>query len=95
MDKYDNDLLKKIEKVRSLLGQNQVKHRAADQVSKQTYTLLRDRLTLDAGGFTFIHSGTFSLRVVLSTLFFLFLTHQDMTTTTTPWPRTCVDESQT
>lgn len=49
MDKYDHSLLKKIEKIRSLLNQNKAKHRSADQVSKQTYDYLKDKLTTDAG----------------------------------------------
>ncbi|XP_070785972.1 fibrinogen alpha chain-like [Enoplosus armatus] len=48
MDKYDHSLLKKIEKIRSLLNQNQAKHRSADQVSKQTYDFLKERLVTDA-----------------------------------------------
>lgn len=49
MDKYDHNLLKKIEKIRSLLDQNKAKHRSADQVSKQTYDYLREKLVTDAG----------------------------------------------
>uniref|UniRef100_A0A8C6KPI5 Fibrinogen alpha/beta/gamma chain coiled coil domain-containing protein n=1 Tax=Nothobranchius furzeri TaxID=105023 RepID=A0A8C6KPI5_NOTFU len=49
MDKADHELLKKIEKIRSLLNQNKAKHRSTDQVSKQTYDYLRDRLTTDSG----------------------------------------------
>ena len=50
MDKYDHSLLKKIEKIRSLLDQNVAKHRSTDQVSKQTYDYLKEKLTIDAGG---------------------------------------------
>ncbi|KAM6909410.1 fibrinogen alpha chain [Xenentodon cancila] len=49
MDKHDHDLLKKVEKIRSLLDQYKAKHRSADQGSKQTYDYLRDKLTVDAG----------------------------------------------
>nr|XP_015801603.2 fibrinogen alpha chain [Nothobranchius furzeri] len=49
MDKADHELLKKIEKIHSLLNQNKAKHRSTDQVSKQTYDYLRDRLTTDSG----------------------------------------------
>ncbi|XP_072232892.1 fibrinogen alpha chain isoform X2 [Leuresthes tenuis] len=49
MDKNDHELLKKIEKIRNLLDQNRAKHRSADQVSKQTYSYLKEKLTVDAG----------------------------------------------
>lgn len=49
MNKYDHNMLKKIEKIRSLLEQNQAKHRSADQVSKQTYDYLKERLVIDSG----------------------------------------------
>lgn len=49
INKYDSMLLKKIEKIRSLLDQNKAKHRSADQVSKQTYDYLKEKLTSDAG----------------------------------------------
>lgn len=49
MEKYDHNMLKKIEKIRSLLDQNKAKHRSADTVSKQTYTYLKEKLTTDAG----------------------------------------------
>ncbi|XP_037614866.1 fibrinogen alpha chain-like isoform X1 [Sebastes umbrosus] len=49
IDKYDHGALKQIEKIRSLLDQNKAKHRSADQVSKQTYDYLKDKLTVDAG----------------------------------------------
>lgn len=52
MDKYDHGLLKKIEKIRSLLDQNKVKHRSADQASKQTYDYVKDKLIVDAGSST-------------------------------------------
>lgn len=49
MDKYDHGLLKKIEKIRSLLDHHKAKHRSAEHVSKQTYDYLKDKLTTDAG----------------------------------------------
>ncbi|XP_028998792.1 fibrinogen alpha chain-like [Betta splendens] len=49
MDKYEHSLLKKIAHIRSLLDQNKAKHRSADQVSKQTYDYLKEKLTTDAG----------------------------------------------
>lgn len=49
MNKYDHGLQKKTEKIRSLLDQNKVKHRSADEVSKQTYSFLREKLTVDSG----------------------------------------------
>ncbi|KAM9836312.1 fibrinogen alpha chain [Aulostomus maculatus] len=52
MDKYDHGLLRKIEKIRSLLDQYKAKHRSTDLVSKQTYDFLREKLTLDADGDT-------------------------------------------
>ncbi|KAL7374978.1 hypothetical protein ABVT39_010008 [Epinephelus coioides] len=48
MDKDDHDLLKKIEKIRSLLEQNKANYRNADHNSKETFTILRERLTIDA-----------------------------------------------
>ncbi|XP_049423667.1 fibrinogen alpha chain-like [Epinephelus fuscoguttatus] len=48
MDKDDHDLLKKIEKIRSLLEQNKANYRNADHHSKETFTILRERLTIDA-----------------------------------------------
>ena len=49
MDTNDHSLMKKIEKIRSILDENSIKHRSADQVSKQTYDYLRDKLTTDSG----------------------------------------------
>ncbi|XP_017292488.1 fibrinogen alpha chain [Kryptolebias marmoratus] len=49
MDKNDHELLKKIEKIRNLLDQNKAKHRSTDQVSRQTYDYLREKLTIDSG----------------------------------------------
>lgn len=47
--KYDYDLLKRIKQIRSLLDQYKLKHRSADQVSKQTYDYLKEKLTIDTG----------------------------------------------
>ncbi|KAE8279501.1 Fibrinogen alpha chain Fibrinopeptide A Fibrinogen alpha chain Precursor [Larimichthys crocea] len=49
MDKYDHGLLKRVEKIRSLLDQYKGKHRSADLVSKQTYDYLKEKLTIDSG----------------------------------------------
>lgn len=49
MNKYDHSLLKRIEKIRSLLDQNTAKQRSADLATKQTYDYLKDKLTTDAG----------------------------------------------
>ncbi|MEQ2167539.1 hypothetical protein GOODEAATRI_005140, partial [Goodea atripinnis] len=49
MEKNDNELLRKIEKIRSLLNQHKTKHSSVDVVSKQTYEILREKLTLDSG----------------------------------------------
>lgn len=49
IDKADHDILKKIEKIRRLLDEGRKLHRSADQVSKNTYTYLRERLTSSSG----------------------------------------------
>ncbi|XP_042257686.1 fibrinogen alpha chain [Thunnus maccoyii] len=49
LDQYDHSHLKRIEKIRSLLDQYKAKHRSADQVSKQTYDYLKEKLTIDSG----------------------------------------------
>ncbi|XP_061769696.1 fibrinogen alpha chain [Nerophis ophidion] len=49
MDYRDHSLLKKIEKIRSLLENNQQRQRSADQVTKQTYEYLKERLNLNTG----------------------------------------------
>ncbi|XP_077401504.1 fibrinogen alpha chain-like isoform X2 [Vanacampus margaritifer] len=49
MDFQDHSLLKKIEKIRSLVEQNQLGHRSADQVTKQTYDYLKEKLTVNSG----------------------------------------------
>lgn len=49
LDKNDHELLKKIKKIRDLLDQHKARHRSVDLVSKQTYDILREKLTLDSG----------------------------------------------
>lgn len=49
MNKYDHDLLKKIEKIRGILAQNEQKHRSTDHLTKQTYDYVKDRLRVDSG----------------------------------------------
>ncbi|XP_062373179.1 fibrinogen alpha chain-like [Sardina pilchardus] len=49
LDKTDNDLLTRIDKIRRLLDDNRQKYRSTDQSSKQTYDYLRDRLTSSSG----------------------------------------------
>lgn len=49
INKYDHGLQKKVGKIRGLLDQNKVKHRSADELSKQTYSYLREKLTVDSG----------------------------------------------
>ncbi|XP_072314907.1 fibrinogen alpha chain [Eucyclogobius newberryi] len=49
LEKYDHTFLKKVERIRSLLDQSNAKHRSADQVSKQTFDFLREKLTLHSG----------------------------------------------
>lgn len=49
MNKYDHDLLKKIEKIRGILDQNTQKERSSDILSKETYDYVKDRLLIDSG----------------------------------------------
>lgn len=49
MNKYDHDLLKKVEKIRGILGQNEQKHRSTDSLTKQTYDYVKEQLRLDSG----------------------------------------------
>ncbi|XP_036413643.1 fibrinogen alpha chain [Colossoma macropomum] len=49
LDKTDLGFLKKIEKIQKLLEDGRRMHRSADQVSKDTYTYLRERLLSSAG----------------------------------------------
>ncbi|XP_066517701.1 fibrinogen alpha chain [Hoplias malabaricus] len=50
LDSSDHEILTKIEKIRKLLDEGRKLHRSADQVSKDTYTYLRERLLSSAGG---------------------------------------------
>ncbi|XP_039996714.1 fibrinogen alpha chain-like [Xiphias gladius] len=68
MDKYDHDLLKRIEKIRNLLDQNNVKYRSTDQVSKQTYDSLKDKLISGAGGDNNYYSLAQGLREKIITM---------------------------
>ncbi|XP_016432191.1 fibrinogen alpha chain-like [Sinocyclocheilus rhinocerous] len=49
IDKADHDIIKKIDKIRRLLDEGRKLYRSTDQVSKNTYTYLRERLTSSAG----------------------------------------------
>lgn len=49
LNKYDHNLLKKIERVRSLLDENKGRYRTSNQVSKQTYDYVKEKLILDSG----------------------------------------------
>ncbi|XP_062311884.1 fibrinogen alpha chain [Osmerus eperlanus] len=49
LDKSDVDLLKKIEKIRKLLSENQGKYRSTEQASQQTYDYLREKLVTNSG----------------------------------------------
>ncbi|KAM8747559.1 fibrinogen alpha chain-like isoform 1-T1 [Acanthopagrus schlegelii] len=62
MNKYDHGLLKRIEKIRSLLDENTVKQRSTDSATKQTYDYLKDKLTTDAGHDTNYYDLAQSLR---------------------------------
>ncbi|XP_060922662.1 fibrinogen alpha chain [Limanda limanda] len=62
MDKYDHSMMKKVEKIRSILDENRVKHRSTDQVSKQTYDYLKDKLTIDSGHDSSYHNLAQGLR---------------------------------
>ncbi|XP_022534929.2 fibrinogen alpha chain [Astyanax mexicanus] len=44
LDTTDHELLSKIQKIRKLLDEGKKMHRSADQVSKETYNYLRERL---------------------------------------------------
>ncbi|KAM9827534.1 fibrinogen alpha chain [Neosynchiropus ocellatus] len=52
MDMNDHNFMKRVERIRSLLEQHRLSHRSADQVSKQTYNFLREKLTVEADGDT-------------------------------------------
>uniref|UniRef100_A0A667YTS2 Fibrinogen alpha chain n=1 Tax=Myripristis murdjan TaxID=586833 RepID=A0A667YTS2_9TELE len=62
MDKYDHDVMKSIERIRHLLEQNQVKQRSTDQVSKQTYDYLREKLVVDSNNDNTYYNLAQSLR---------------------------------
>ncbi|KAI4891320.1 hypothetical protein NFI96_033522, partial [Prochilodus magdalenae] len=49
LDSTDHEILKKIEKIRKLLDEGRKMYRSADQVSKDTYTYLRERLLSSSG----------------------------------------------
>ncbi|XP_072513506.1 fibrinogen alpha chain-like [Salminus brasiliensis] len=49
LDNTDHELLSKIQKIRKLLDDGKKMHRSADQVSKETYSYLRERLVSSAG----------------------------------------------
>uniref|UniRef100_A0A3B3WM05 Fibrinogen alpha/beta/gamma chain coiled coil domain-containing protein n=2 Tax=Poecilia mexicana TaxID=48701 RepID=A0A3B3WM05_9TELE len=66
MDKNDHELLKKIEKIRSLLDQHKARHRSVDLVSKQTYDILTERLTLDTGNDNMYYNLAQTLRQRIS-----------------------------
>ncbi|KAJ0055516.1 hypothetical protein NL108_005392, partial [Boleophthalmus pectinirostris] len=49
LEQYDHDFLKRIERIRDVLDQNKAKHRNAEQVTRQTFDFLREKLTLASG----------------------------------------------
>lgn len=49
MNKYDHDLLRKIEKIRGILAQSEQKHHSTDHLTKQTYDFVKERLRVDSG----------------------------------------------
>ncbi|KAI9999419.1 hypothetical protein NQD34_018227 [Periophthalmus magnuspinnatus] len=49
LEHYDHGFLKRIEKIRGLLDQNKAKHRSTDQVTKQTFDFLREKLIVSSG----------------------------------------------
>lgn len=49
MNKYDHNLLKKIEKIRGILEQNKQKYRSTDTLSKETYDFVKEKLRIDSG----------------------------------------------
>lgn len=62
MNKHDLNLVKKIEKIRNLLDQNKANFRTADQMSKQTYDYLKEKLTLDSGECVYLQNAPLSRR---------------------------------
>ncbi|MBN3316220.1 FIBA protein, partial [Atractosteus spatula] len=49
LTKADKDLADKIDKIRKFLDENRNKYRSADQITKTTYDVLREKLVLDTG----------------------------------------------
>ncbi|CAL8241236.1 unnamed protein product [Merluccius merluccius] len=49
MDKHDHEMLKKINRIRTLLEKNKEQHGSTDRITKQTYDYLKDKLTTTAG----------------------------------------------
>ncbi|XP_061524733.1 LOW QUALITY PROTEIN: fibrinogen alpha chain [Phycodurus eques] len=49
MDHQDHSLQKKIEKIQTLVEQNQVGHHSVDRVTKQMYDYLKEKLILNSG----------------------------------------------
>ncbi|XP_035281990.1 fibrinogen alpha chain [Anguilla anguilla] len=49
LDQADRHLVNKIDKIRKFLEENRRHYRSTDQVTKQTYDFLRDRLVTDSG----------------------------------------------
>ncbi|MBN3295452.1 fibrinogen alpha chain [Amia ocellicauda] len=49
LSKTDEDFAKKIDRIRKLLDENRTKYRSTDELTKTTYTFLRDRLVTDSG----------------------------------------------
>ncbi|XP_077445699.1 fibrinogen alpha chain [Stigmatopora argus] len=66
MEHKDHSLLKKIEKIRNLLEQNQVGQHKADQVTKQTYDYLKGELVLNSGQDLRYHNLALNLRQRIS-----------------------------
>ncbi|XP_077598164.1 fibrinogen alpha chain [Stigmatopora nigra] len=66
MEHKDHSLLKKIEKIRNLLEQNQAGQHKADQATKQTYDYLKERLVLNSGQDERYHNLALNLRQRIS-----------------------------
>lgn len=49
LDQTDRELLAKIDKIRRFLEENRRNYKTTDQVSKQTYDYIREKLLTDAG----------------------------------------------
>lgn len=50
MDKHDHDMMKKIDRIRTLLEKNQAHTSTTDRITKQTYDYLKEGLTSTSGG---------------------------------------------